>query len=176
MPSLLNLFNTIPSNPSHSSSSCSLQLNPTNFNSSPYSFETSLINSSLSPPYSPQIYPNFPSSPSYLPQICQHSGFTQSPNKLIFVSTLLTTNISIFSTLPTTNLSLFCVYAISIPTIFADLEFFCSTPNKCGGNNTLPVNRVTPIKEVCIRDVSPFQKRRTRGFLLLQSTKGKRMN
>ena len=39
-----SLSNSIPSNPSHSSSTCSLQLTPINSNSSPYSPQTPPIN------------------------------------------------------------------------------------------------------------------------------------
>ena len=123
-----SLSNSIPS---HSSSTHSLQLTPTNSKSSPYSPKTPPINLSSSPPYSPQLSPNFPSSPHYLPQ-------------------------------NTSNLSSFSVSTIPIPTTFVDLELVCSTTNKYGGNNMLPVNPLTPIKEACIEndDVSPFQKKK----------------
>ena len=101
-----NLSNSIPSNPSHLSSTHSLQLTPTNSKSSPCSPETPPINLSLSPPYSPQLSPNFSSSsPHYLPQN--------------------TSNLSSFSvsTIP-------IHIPIPIPTTFADLELVCSTPNK----------------------------------------------
>ena len=126
-----SLSNSIPSNPSHLSSTHSLQLTPTNSKSSPCSLETPPINLSLSPPYSPQLSPNFPSSsPHYLPQ--------NTSNLLSFS----------VSTIP-----------IPIPTIFADLELVCSTPNK-KSNNTLPINPLTPIKVAHIEDEDVSEKER----------------
>ena len=48
-----------------------------------------------------------------------------------------------------------------------ELNWIENTPNKCGSNNTLPVNLLTRIKEACIEDkeILSFQKRKTRGFL-----------
>ena len=40
------------------------------------------------------------------------------------------------------------------------LELVCSTPDKCGGNITLPVNPLTPIKEACIDDDVAFSKKK----------------
>ena len=139
-----SLSNSIPSNPSHSSSTCSLQLTPINSNSSPYSPQTPPINLSLYPPYSPQLSPNCSSSPPYLPQ-------------------------------HTSNFSSFSVSTIPIPNTFADLELVCSTPNKCRGNNTLPINPLTPIKEAHIEDekMSSFPKKKDKRIPLILVNKGK---